>query len=159
MTRVQRIDADDWAAWRAMRQRALSEDPQSFASSTAMWTGDDDVEHRWRGRIAGAHSCFLAHRVGEPVAMVAVDEDDATGELVLASMWVRPEVRREGVGRALVLAVLEAAGGRPVRLRVIDGNAAAAATYAEAGFELQDAPPDAEGCRTMRRPGEADVRS
>lgn len=155
MTRLERLTEDGWRTWRALRLRALAEDPQAFASSTAAWTGPDDVEDRWRGRIRAASACFVAHLPDagdDAVAMVAADRDDDGGGLVLASMWVAPEGRGRGVGRALVEAVLDHADGADVHLRVMDGNEPAVATYRAAGFVLDPGAPDEEGCRTMRRP-------
>lgn len=151
MTTVEPLREDDWRTWRALRLRALREDPDAFASSTAAPSGADDAEARWRGRLRAADVCFVARDRTDAVAMVALDRDD--DGLVLASMWVAPEVRGRGVGRALVAAVLEHAGGAPVRLRVMHGNEAAVATYRSAGFRLEPGPPDAEGCRAMRHPG------
>lgn len=152
MIAVEALTADDWVAWRALRRRALAEDPDAFAASTAAWTGPDDVESRWRGRIEAALRCFLARDGDRPVAMVAVDPGPDDETVTLASMWVAPQARRRGVGRALVDAVVAEAGGRAVVLRVMAGNAAAVQAYRAAGFEPLDGPPDAEGCTSMRRP-------
>lgn len=159
MIAVEALTADDWAAWRHLRLRALAEDPGAFAASTAAWTGPDDVEARWRGRLDAAVRCFLAREGGRPVAMVAVDPGPDADTVILASMWVAPEVRRRGVGRALVDAVVAEAEGRVVVLRVMARNAAAIDTYRAAGFEPLGGPPDDEGCTAMRRPpGPASLR-
>jgi ribosomal protein S18 acetylase RimI-like enzyme len=83
--------------------------------------------------------------------MVAMrpDNDDDDGQQ-LTSMWVAPSVRGRGVGRALVGRVIAAAAGRPLWLRVLDGNETAIRLYQRCGFVLDDSDPDAEGCRAMR---------
>lgn len=144
---IRLADPDDWADWRLLRQRSLSEDPDAFSSSTTMWTGANDTEERWRARLADG-PCFIAYADGRPVGMVA-------GWLVgdaaeLTSMWVAPEARRQGIGRALIERVVEWSGGRPLSLRVIDGNQAAVTAYERQGFVLQVGT-DAEGCRRMLR--------
>lgn len=114
-----------------------------------MWTGDQDTEARWRERLADG-PCFLADADGVPVGMVAGRAEGAHAELI--SMWVAPEVRSLGVGAALITAVLQWSGERPVTLRVMDGNRAAIRAYESRGFVLDDLPADSEGCRRMDRP-------
>ena len=138
---------DDWADWRLLRQRSLTEDPDAFSSSTAMWTGDNDTEQRWRARLADG-PCFIAYDDERPVGMVAGQVVDGSAELI--SMWVAPEARRLGVGRALIQRIVEWADGRPLTLRVMDGNQAAVTAYERHGFVLQDGT-DHEGCRRMLR--------
>lgn len=148
--RVRAVGPDDWVVWRLLRQRSLVQDPQAFASSTERWTGDRDSEQNWRERLAQPGACFVAEHGNASVGMVAVrPRDDGAVELV--SMWVAPGVRGRGVGRALVGRVVAEAAGRPLRLRVIDGNATAIRLYERCGFVLDSSAADAEGCRVMRR--------
>jgi len=143
--RIHQVGPDDWADWRMLRQRSLAEDPGAFSSSTAMWTGDNDTEARWRDRLADG-PCFIAYDGDRPVGMVAGRVVDDHAELI--SMWVAPEARRRSVGRQLIQTVISWADGRPLRLRVMDGNAAATEAYEQQGFVLQDGCDD-EGCRAM----------
>ena len=57
----------------------------------------------------------------------------AGGEVELLTLAVAPAARRQGIGRALVAAVLAAADG-PVFLEAAADNEAALALYAQAGF-------------------------
>ncbi|KRC63633.1 hypothetical protein ASE12_01950 [Aeromicrobium sp. Root236] len=145
---VRLTEPDDWADWRELRQRSLSEDPDAFSSSTAMWTGANDTEERWRARLADG-PCFIAYVGERAVGMVAGRLVDGDAELI--SMWVAPEARRRGIGHALIQRVVEWAGGRPLGLRVMDGNVPAVTAYERQGFVLQDGV-DHEGCRRMLRP-------
>ena len=145
---VRLADPDDWAHWRELRQRSLTEDPDAFSSSTAMWTGANDTEERWRARLSDG-PCFIAYDEERPVGMVAGRVVDGHAELI--SMWVAPEARRRGTGRALIERVVEWAAGRPLSLRVMDGNVPAVTAYERQGFVLQDGV-DHEGCRRMLRP-------
>ena len=138
---------DDWADWRLLRQRSLSEDRDAFSSSTTMWTGENDTEDRWRARLADG-PCFIAYADGIPVGMVAGRFLDGAAELT--SMWVAPEARRQGIGTALIERIVEWSAGEALSLRVIDGNQAAVRAYERQGFVLQPGT-DAEGCRRMLR--------
>ena len=150
---IRRVGPDEWADWRLVRQRSLIEDPQAFASSVSMWTGEQDTEERWRARLASDGACFLAYEDGAAVGMVAARPVEAD-EVELISMWVAPEARGAGLGRALVDSVIGWAWGRRLRLRVMDGNGDAVSLYAACGFVLDDVAPDHEGCRVMRRPAD-----
>ena len=146
---VRRAGPDDWADWRLLRQRSLSEDPDAFSSSTTMWTGDLDTEQRWRDRLADG-PCFIAYVAEVPVGMVAGRLVDGGAELI--SMWVAPEARRAHLGSALIETVVAWSRGQALSLRVMDGNRPAIAVYERHGFVLQDGCPDAEGCQRMLRP-------
>jgi len=144
---IREIDPDDWGDWRILRQRSLTEDPQAFASSVSMWTGDNDTEARWRARLESDGACFIAYADGLPVGMIAGRAIDDHVELI--SMWVAPEARRKGLAHDLIRAVKAWAGDRSLSLRVVDGNAAATTLYESQGFVMDPACADAEGCRTM----------
>lgn len=47
---LQRLGADEWPLWPAVRLDALREAPDAFDSSLSDWQGDGDVEERWRAR-------------------------------------------------------------------------------------------------------------
>lgn len=114
-----------------------------------MWTGDHDIEACWRARLATPDSCFLAYADDTAVGMIAGTSSEGSAELI--SMWVAPEVRGNGVGRGLVQAVIAWSDGRPLHLRVVDGNAAAVTLYESQGFVLVPGCADHEGCRRMSR--------
>ena len=65
-------------------------------------------------------------------------DDSRTDSAWLISMWVAPEVRGQGVGVALIDAVVEwarASGARRLLLDVGDHNRPAISLYARMGFE------------------------
>lgn len=151
--RVREIGPDDWVVWRLLRHRTLVEDRDAFAESVQPWTGDDDTEDAWRARLATPGRRFVAEHGSAPVGTVAVRPDEDGDSLQLTSMWVVPGVRGRGIGRALVGRVIATAGGRPLWLRVMNGNAGAIRLYERCGFVLEDGDPDSEGCRAMRHVG------
>jgi ribosomal protein S18 acetylase RimI-like enzyme len=146
---IRRLDGDDWRDWRALRLRALAEDPGAFGSVLADWTGERDTEERWRGRLGDLQHAALVLQDGRTVGMVGALAE--AGGLDLVSLWVAPEARGAGVGAAAVGWVLRQAGTAPVELSVRIGNTAAVRLYERLGFE--DAGPSLDDpCeRRMRR--------
>lgn len=146
---IVQIGPGDWADWRHVRIRSLTENPEAFASSVTLWTGDRDTEAQWRERLAAPGAYFLAYDGDAPVGMVAASPKDDHVELI--SMWVGAEDRHRGIGGRLIAEVIEWAADRRLSLRVMDGNEAAIAAYESRGFVLEPGQPDGEGCRAMTR--------
>lgn len=135
--KIRVLGVEDWADWRAMRLRALAEAPDAFGSTLAGWTGANDLEERWRQRLAEVEFNVLADLEDSPVGMVSAAVS-APAEVELLSMWVAPEARGRGIGDALVQAVMgwaaEAEAHRVV-LGVRQANAHAIALYCRHGFD------------------------
>jgi ribosomal protein S18 acetylase RimI-like enzyme len=96
---------------------------------------------RWLRTHAATMHCYLA-RAPEPVAMAVVVVSPASLRLgvfwQLRDLFVAPEARRRGVGRAVVTSVAtdaRAAGALRLALQTESGNAAAQALYHGLGFE------------------------
>lgn len=137
--RVERLTADGWRTWRALRLAALADAPDAFLSRLADWQGDNDTEARWRARIESPGSVCLVCRDGVvPVGMVSADPDrDGRPVTWLLSLWVVPDARGSGVVEALVESVAAIARERrhhQVLLEVNETNARAAAAYRRLGF-------------------------
>ena len=133
---IQRLAAHEGPRLRAIRLRALAEAPDAFGS-----TCDEAAAlplDSWTEQLQSM-ATFAAIVDGEDVGLVRGARDDArTDAAWLISMWVAPEVRGQGVGEALVGAVVEwarAGGARRLLLDVGDHNRPAIALYARMGFE------------------------
>jgi len=136
---IRTLTADDWAVWREVRLRALADAPKAFGSTLADWTGENDVEVRWRSRFDNVE--FNAVAVIDDVVVGAVGgivtADRPEAELI--SMWVAPEVRGAGVGIRLIDSVVDWARGLSIghlTIAVRRDNHRAVALYERAGFEL-----------------------
>ena len=144
-TAIRRIRADDGPALRALRLRALQTDPTAFGSSYAREADRPDgewVERALQGSIGNEQSLFVAESGGELVGLVGAytPEDEPWARHVI-TMWVAPEVRRTGVGRQLVVAILawcRQVGADEITLWVNESNQAAISLYEQHGFVLSD---------------------
>jgi ribosomal protein S18 acetylase RimI-like enzyme len=137
---VRRLRRDEAELLRDVRLRALRDSPWAFESSHARELGHtaergqrfaDQVDSVIYVAMEG-HAC-----VGMAGGFTPPDLDDT---VQLWGMWVAPDARGRGRGRALVEAVLAWAGERgagTVRLDVTDTAPArpAAALYRAIGFE------------------------
>ncbi|HEY0374884.1 MAG TPA: GNAT family N-acetyltransferase, partial [Amnibacterium sp.] len=132
MIEVRRIGEDDWREWRSLRLAALATDPAAFGSTLADWSGPDDLEARWRARLAGSPFAVLLDLDGRPVGMIAAMLEGGAVEVV--SLWVDPAARGRGVGDAAVAAVVDFAAGRDVLLSVRTENGPAIRLYRRCGF-------------------------
>ncbi|APX34158.1 hypothetical protein BH708_17225 [Brachybacterium sp. P6-10-X1] len=138
MTRVFPLDPDDWRIWRELRLRALEDAPEAFGSTLAEVLARDTEQH-WRAGVTAPMVPFVAEVEGAPAAMgrlMFTEEPGAPAELI--SIWVAPEHRGRGVGRALVSAAVDHHAlrhpGARLLLAVVETNAPARALYSRCGF-------------------------
>jgi ribosomal protein S18 acetylase RimI-like enzyme len=140
--RVEPFVEDDWAALREIRLRSLLDSPDAFGStygeesSHAEPAWRDWAAGRWRGGAA------LAFAVRDPRGAVVgtatgagYEAEQGVGHLY--AMWVAPEARGAGVGRALVDAVVawaRARGCSRLVLSVTETNDGARHFYEACGF-------------------------
>lgn len=119
-----------------MRLRALADTPSAFLTTLAEAEVEPASywdEYARDGASAEDEAVFLAD--GD-LGMAGVFVRDAAP--VLFGMWVAPEARGQGLGRALVAAVEDWARERGfvrITLCVAAGNDAAAALYRSCGYE------------------------
>ncbi len=133
---VCRLVADEWQDYRAIRLAMLQESPSAFGSTYAEGARLD--EQLWRRRLAD-NVVFLARLDTAPAGSVMYSEYGMTDpdDGALYGMWVDPDLRGAGVGRALVGAVIaqaQAAGKRRIVLHVVAANDPAGRLYERAGF-------------------------
>jgi GNAT superfamily N-acetyltransferase len=128
---------EDWAEVRKVRVRALTDAPFAFESR---WDEEKDLpEAFWRARLERDNAAtFLAVREHKAVGLVTGLVDAENPERVdLVSMWVAPEVRRQGLGRELIASVVRWAheqGASFIELWVTETNHLARTLYESCGF-------------------------
>jgi len=137
---IRRLDVSDAPAFVKLRAEALEEEPLSFGASPS-----DDV-----GLKLDSVRTFLSDREGQAV-FGQVDGPDLRGTVGLfrfgkvkvrhkAGIWgmyVQPELRNQGIGRALLLAAVDHAtqwGVEQLHLSVTEASPAARHLYEAAGF-------------------------
>ena len=150
--KIRRIGPEDWQVFREIRLAALQEAPFAFGSTYEIEVGAS--EESWRNRLA-ERARFVAEIDGRVVGTVGAGAGELSGTAALTALWVDPSFRGQGVGSALIDAVVQWAKRErlsQVLLWVTDVNTVAERLYERHGFT-----------RTGRvaevRPGEPTVES
>lgn len=145
---VRRIRPDEWRELRDRRLAALADVPTAFGSTLAVEQAYPD--DTWRERALGAsagceRATFVAERdaawLGSVTGLAGRFANPA-GVPLLVAMYVVPDARGGGVGRALVEAVIAWArecSASALGLSVTDTNASAIALYQRCGFRFTGA--------------------
>ena len=118
--------------WAGRPQSVTPEERRSLAHDLASWIaaqGDSLIARvaERGGGLVGMAWLVIFDRVPD-----LDDRTRTTGDI--QSVFVVPEYRRQGVGRALVDSLLEAADERRIPRVTVSANAAAAPLYMNAGF-------------------------
>jgi GNAT superfamily N-acetyltransferase len=131
---VRRLGAGEATLVCDLRLRALRDAPMAFGSTLAREQAY--TLEQWARWGTGEGQAVFVAEPAAGLASGAIDDDEPTLAHLYA-MWVAPEARGTGAGRALVEAVVAwaaARGARRLTTSVTEGNAAGAALYAAAGF-------------------------
>jgi ribosomal protein S18 acetylase RimI-like enzyme len=140
---VRRLRADETALFKTLRLRALADAPDAFADTHAEISARPDTywQELTRSVIeAGRHAMFVAEVDDTPMGMAfgLIDREVPT-RAHLGGMWVDPEGRQRGCGRALsdaVIAWAQERGFAAIALWVTEGNNTAIRLYERLGFAL-----------------------
>src|SRR5687767_7940329 len=133
---------DDWQIYKSLRLRALQESPDSFGSTYLQEFEFSDDE--WISRLSKKTSMkkafpLVAEASGNPSGLAwGQVHDHDTKTAYVYQMWVAPEARGLGIGRALlnhIISWAEDAGRDNVKLAVTTTNSAAFALYRSSGFK------------------------
>lgn len=143
--RIRPIGGDEWRLWRSLRLRAVEDSPDAFRSSLSQESAEADEWWIELIKQAAGHpnALLLVAEAGpDPVGMLFGRLDDGDELLLdIGAMWVDPDARRKGVGRALLQSALswaQDAGAKRAELWVTPGNDAARRLLVGAGFELTE---------------------
>lgn len=149
---VHRIKADEWSLLRELRLKSLLDAPEAFGQRYANAAAEPESEWRSAARASAngdRRAWFLAR--GDDAGATEVGLVQARrrppADCLVFSMWVAPDARRTGVGKALIDAIAEWArgwGGQRIVLWVFGANEGALRFYERLGFKLLPEGPDAE---------------
>ncbi|HZA26780.1 MAG TPA: GNAT family N-acetyltransferase [Actinomycetota bacterium] len=130
---VRRLRPEEWPHLKALRLAALAEAPHAFGSTLQHEEAFSDA--RWQEVARG--TIFVAVSDGDWVGMAGGYRHDVPGLVRVWGMWVHPDQRRLGLGRALLEAVVAWArmqNADRIRLGVSESNRPAYELYRAEGF-------------------------
>jgi ribosomal protein S18 acetylase RimI-like enzyme len=133
---IRRLAPDEAALYRALRFESLTLAPEAFGAT--LESSRAIPEERWKELLARDY-ILCAFSGGQALGMARLSMEHGPKDRhksLLTGMYVRPEVRGQGVGRAIVLATLEQAQGlaEQVLLNVVTTNLTALRLYESVGF-------------------------
>lgn len=147
---IRTLEERDAERYRAVRLRALREEPDAFGSS---YEEQVDSPLAWFvERIRATEARFtLGAFDGETLVGSIIFMRETGMKMrhrgVITGMYVAPEGRGRGIGRALLLGAIERAraqvGLEQIHLAVVTRKSAARALYASAGFAVYGTEPRA----------------
>jgi ribosomal protein S18 acetylase RimI-like enzyme len=136
---IRQLTPADAADYRMIRLAALQNAPEAFGST---YEFEAERPMSWweeRLQMPGAFAAFLD---GKIVGMARFVQDSGSAKErhkgSVYAMYVAPEARGQGIGSALLDALIEHASGvvEQLRLGVVDTNHAAIRLYQKHGFEI-----------------------
>ncbi len=131
--RIVRAEPKDWRRYRPIRLRALTEEPDAYASTLERELGYSPLD--WEELVATGFT-YLAID-GRRVVGTATGWWDRAGGMHLVAMYVTPEARGRGLAHQLLTRIRLIAvvrGADRVLLDVVAGNDTAFRTYLRYGF-------------------------
>lgn len=149
---VRLLDPADARSYQHLRLLALQESPTAFSASHADEAGRsvDEVASRIAPAANGSIrtlGAFEQNDLGGLLVVIHPQREKLRHGVELAGMYVAPEFRRHGFGKALLKAAIVHAqsihGVRLIKLGVNAKNTAAKALYRSVGFESYGVEPDA----------------
>ncbi len=134
MVLVRATTTTDWQALREIRLQALLDAPDAFASTHAREAAFGEDEWRERASRDGSFIAFLPEVCPAGLGGGYLAEPEV---VELIGMFIRPQARGRGVGRAVIDAIAEWArqqGASTVHLWVTETNKHARLLYERCGF-------------------------
>ena len=137
---IRALRASEWRAYRTLRLRALVDAPDAFSTlfAEAVAQPDEYWEARLAALSADADLLLVAEGNAQLAGLVWGRFDADSNAAFVYQMWVAPELRGHGVGRALLQKVIDWAKGQgasTITLGITQDNGPAYRLYESAGFQ------------------------
>ncbi|MCA8912680.1 MAG: GNAT family N-acetyltransferase [Planctomycetes bacterium] len=144
--KIRALDADDANAWREIRLRMLSEHQEAFGEDPDDFAGRENAELVQRIRDGNVIGAWIDGALVGTVGWFCGRGRKRKHVAEIWGMYVAPEHRRTGAGRALLIEALRASAAEGVEvweLGVEEQNTGARALYEAEGFAEWGIEPDA----------------
>ena len=153
MFTISRIEPDEWKEARALRLRALAQDPMAFGSTHAREEAFDPTE--WERRLRDNHWYWAHGEQGAVGLAVCMPEEGDVHARRLVSMWVDESVRGTAVASELFWKIASCAygdGAERLVYCVMSDHVRAKAFYEREGaLQLDPASTEGSGVATARK--------
>lgn len=135
---ITKLPSSRWQDYKQLRLEALANSPQSFLSTTEETLAEPDTE--WQNKI---HTMFFAVTDDDKLVGMAGWYRDSRKKLYhianIVSVYVNPEYRGKGVGKDLLVAVMNDSKSQPgvtkLQLGVMTSQESANRLYTSLGFK------------------------
>lgn len=138
---IRHLGADDAPALRHLRQRALSEHPEAFGTAPAEEAAlslEQFIGNYLSPPLRISIGAFAGDRLDGVTSLLRWSPQKTRHKAMVTGMYVAPEARGTGLGRALMVALIEHAraeeGLTHLSLAVTVSNEAARGLYRSLGF-------------------------
>lgn len=132
---IKRVRPSDWSDLRRVRLLALRSDPDAYGSSLALEGPKDSAYWQdWADRASRSADLvtLLGYQADRPIAIGGGIRRGEEVEIV--AMWVGPDARRQGIGKALIRSIESHFENADFSLWVHVANPAAIALYEKNGY-------------------------
>lgn len=141
--RIEKLQPDEWQLYKQLRLEALLNEPAAFSSTYAETSQRPDAH--WQQRLLEAQAgekgwLLFARENGCLVGMIGAMHEPESDAVDIISVYVAREKRGQGVGAALMAAILAEVRSKnafqKAALSVNADQAAAVALYRRFGFQV-----------------------
>jgi len=136
MIEIKKLSPDEWQKYRDIRLEALKMDPNSFSSTYEREINFTEVD--WRSRSENMRVALINGQAVGMIGLITNTLQSTKHNALIVSFWVKPDFRRQGLGRQLIVKLQEEASDlclRKLWLTVTTTKREAIRLYEKLGFK------------------------